>query len=454
MPKCDLFYFNVYVNDKPLKEYTFDSELYVESDLHSEASYCIEEKDAEGNKQKYPVTPFYVDGFLNNTYNFPLYLKMCVDGHQIWMKPFPPRCRQGFRVNGCKNQHVVRELLFTLPRMDESSSPEKKKQRAYNKTDSKLEGTISMECLEARELGTYTTCATKFFESKSSELSACPNLCQSSKKHGNVGVSTREGRSLGHITQNHNKRKTMIKYQVGKDHFGGVVIKYRPRYMLQELGITDEAWKSNSITRQSSRKPNENEDINDSKSAEILPGKEEAEGSNGNQENTDPNANGTLDFTEKFRKMNCYSPTRSEPGDQEAQGSSVDDRRLFCLSPRAKQKLTVDSPSALKLPPKSPPDLQKSSKLSFFSPSDSNKMGKMDVNSPSDLLQKSFSRCVQFVKNEQDNENKQYRMIEIDDDIQILEEVDDDVIWMGDDSCCFLDVTDPDISMVDLSEDI
>ncbi|XP_060074685.1 uncharacterized protein LOC132554395 [Ylistrum balloti] len=454
MPKCELFYFNVFVNGHPLKEYTIGSEFYIESDLHTESSYCIEEQDAEGNTQRYPVTPFSIHGCINNTYDFPMYLKLCVDGQQIWMKPFPPHKKEVFRVKGYKHQHVIRELLFTLPRMDESHSPQKKRQKSGDKSTTEseadnLQGTISMQCIEAKAVGTFTTCGTTFLEARSAELSSCPSLCQSSKKHvyflyvsGNVGVSTREGRSLYHVSQDHNRRKTMVRYKVGQHHFEGVVIKYRPRYTLQELGITDEAWNSINTSRQKSQ----NIDTNDSKSNVKQQGADEEVGN----ENVDPNVNEPLDFTDKFRKMNCYTPTPSSgSADQESQG--INGGRLFCLSPRAKHKMSVDSPSAMKMHMNSPADFQK---LNIFSPSDSNKVGKTDVNSPSELLHKSQRRCVQVEKQLKDDDNKQFRLIEIDDDVQILEEVDDDVIWMGDDSCCFLDISEPDISMVDLSEDI
>ncbi|XP_033733903.1 uncharacterized protein LOC117323025 [Pecten maximus] len=444
MPKCNLFHFNVFVNDRPLKEYAMGSEFYVESDLHSDASYYIEEGDAEENTQRYPVTPFTVKGSLHNLYDFPLYLRLRVDGQQIWMKPFPPRCKQSFKVNGYKYEHVIRELLFTLPRIEESVSPKKKRQKSGNE-ERNMEGTISMECIEAKECGTFTTQRTSFKASHSAELSHRPGLYQSSKKYGsgNVGVSTREGRTLFNCAPERGSMKTMVKYQIGKHHFQGVVMKYRPRYMLQELGITDEAWNSVTNTRRMTNEQKNSGDTN----VNLQPEKVE----NITNENTDPNTNGTLDFTEKFRKMNCNSPSEQSETtvDEKSQIINADYGRLFCLSPRAKQKMTVDSPSALKTLVNSPADLQK---MNVFSPSDKNKIGKTDVNSPSELLKNPYKSRVKMEN--QDDEHRQYRMIEIDDDIQILEEVDDDVIWMGDDSCCFLDVTDPDISMVDLSEDI
>lgn len=78
----------------------------------------------------------------------------------------------------------------------------------------------------------------------------------------------------------------------------------------------------------------------------------------------------------------------------------------------------------------------------------------MEVNSPSESKHSSYQTRLKVKQELLTEDTKQYRMIEIDDDIQILEEVDDDVVWMGDESCCFLDVPEPDVSMVDLSEDI
>ena len=49
-----------------------------------------------------------------------------------------------------------------------------------------------------------------------------------------------------------------------------------------------------------------------------------------------------------------------------------------------------------------------------------------------------------------DDEEKQFRYIEIDDDLVMLEEVDDDIVWMGDDSCCFIDVEPEEVSVIDL----
>ncbi|XP_069116038.1 uncharacterized protein [Argopecten irradians] len=430
MPKCDFYSFNIFVNNSPLTEYLVDSEFYVESDLHSTSSYFIEEEDEAGNTQKYPVTPFTVAGEIDNKFHFPLYLKLSVDGKQIWMKPFPPRCRQTFSVQGYKYNHVVRELLFTLPKINETESPMKKKPN--NKSSiSDLEGTISMECIEARECGTFTTHKTSFQAMQSAQLSDRPGLLQSSKKSstGNVGVSTREGRTLFSCVPNHGKRKTMIRYEVGKHQFQGVVIKYRPRYMLQDIGIMDEAW-SSACQKSMSGDQKENDDTIHNTSTET---KDKV-----NDENANPDTDGTSDFTEKFSKMNCNSPSQL-PMNGEG--------RLFCLSPRSKPKMTVDSPSALK--PLVNHDLQK---LCTFSPSDKVKSGKMEVSSPSELhINNSIERRIKMEKIEMGGEKKQFRMIEIDDDLQLIEEVDDDVVWMGDDSCCFLDVSDPDISMVDLS---
>lgn len=99
-------------------------------------------------------------------------------------------------------------------------------------------------------------------------------------------------------------------------------------------------------------------------------------------------------------------------------------KKLFCLSPRGE-------------------------KLGQYSPSNPTKL---TVNSPSEMC-KSSKRIKQEMLDEiTGSAGEKFRVIEIDDDIQLLEEIDEDVIWMGDQSCCFIDVDPPEIPMVNLCD--
>jgi len=54
MPYNDLFDFRVVVNDTSLPEYQVGADVYVEANLHSTVSYCIEEEDESGCTQVKP----------------------------------------------------------------------------------------------------------------------------------------------------------------------------------------------------------------------------------------------------------------------------------------------------------------------------------------------------------------------------------------------------------------
>jgi len=191
----------------------------------------------------------------------------------------------------------------------------------------------------------------------------------------------------------------MIKYNLGKAHLGELSVKYRPKFVLQELGISDKAWETPKIKPvEKENKPPEGKMQTNCDSYE-------------KKHEEDTNL-----CKERFEKMNCFTPTRQQ--------NIENPSKLFCFSPRGK--------------------------LGCFSP----RGDKMSVDSPSELQKKCKFTCdksrIKLEEIIEGDDEKQYRMIEIDDDIQMLEEVDDDVVWMGDQSCCFVDFEPPEVPMIDL----
>ncbi|VDI72199.1 Hypothetical predicted protein [Mytilus galloprovincialis] len=244
------FSFSVLVGGKPLPEYKADGDTYIEANLHSQSSYIIQDTDDEGYQQHYPVTPFEIIGNFKNRLTLPCYLRLCVDGQQIWMKPFPPSYReQSFKVNGIKDNRkgTVKELLFSLPKITSQ------KDRGSKNWKSDL-GTITLECLEAIEDGCFQTYQRQFIQTAPKNLSDRAVHQQATKqdcsKRGGIGVSTREGRGICTF-ENTDRMITMIRYKLGQRNFGKITLKYRTRHVLEDLGIIDKAWVSDTLIKDS-----------------------------------------------------------------------------------------------------------------------------------------------------------------------------------------------------------
>ena len=221
-----------------------------------------------------------------------------------------------------------------------------------------------------------------------------------------------------------------MRYQVGGRHYGEMVLHYRTRHMLQELGIQDPKWCMSKVKDTKKEKgksvngkgdaENNNEDIKPAVNGNSIDVQENEGMTNNNNVETEVQTQGTN--PQQRDKLNVFSPSGKEMGVKgnkdvftyedikEELNNSISSKshKLFCFSPSAKKikKEQIDNCQSKKL---------------------------FDVN-PGD-------------------DGKEYRVVEIDDDICILEEVDEDVVWMGDDSCCFMDVTPPEIPMVDLSDE-
>ncbi|KAK3093424.1 hypothetical protein FSP39_015553 [Pinctada imbricata] len=427
--------FSIMVNDKPLREYQSpcgDGKTYVEADLFSPVSYFIEEEIAE-SLQKYPVTPFIVKGKFYNAFSTPAYLKLTVDSRQIWMKPFAPHRKEGFCVRGYKCDNQVRELLFTLPSFE-------KDEEASITDDAKADlGTIKIECIEAVDMGFFYTWGRKFqaFD-KPGHIPMYSALNRLHKTQA-AGATTRDGRVLSKFEHTGTQRR-MVKYNVGNLHYGEKVLHYRTRHMLQDLGITDVAWKKKDEAqkkKEEAQKKKEEAQLEKQKSDKLKAKKKSEDKDEENTENSNPNIQkeGMQKRDGLSEKMSLYSP-----------------------SVRGVSKMSVFSPSLkdgkLSIPPCNMEELKteimemetgmKSNKLFCFSPSP--KAMKKDA------VEKEGRKGVKRLQDEM-NDGKEYRVIEIDDDLCVLEEMDDDVIWMGDESCCFMDVTPPEIPMVDLCQD-
>lgn len=202
----------------------------------------------------------------------------------------------------------------------------------------------------------------------------------------------------------------MIRYRMGEKHFGTITVKYRPRIFLQEeLGIEDPKW-AKEEKKNRNKRPAESPDKRIEKENQV-PVDENA---NKMQSTVNHNAN---------TPEGCVKQEESDICEGMENLLTERPRKMYCFSPSVKMERR-------KMDAFSPTDFQKNSKKTFF---DNGVKIKKEFNEGDD--------------------SQQYRMIEIDDDLCILEEIDDDVVWMGDDSCCFMDVTPPEIPTVDLIDD-
>ncbi|XP_052058443.1 uncharacterized protein LOC127698801 [Mytilus californianus] len=569
------FSFSVLVGGKPLPEYNIDGNKYIEADLHSKSSYIIKDLDDEGYPQHYPVTPFEITGNFKNRMRLPCYLRLCVDGQQIWMKPFPPSYRdQYFKVSGIKDNRngTVKELLFSLPKITSQKDKGSKNWKADL-------GTITMECLEAIEDGCFQTYKRQFIQTEPKNLSDKAVHQQATKqdcsKRGGIGVSTREGRGICTIEKS-DRMITMIRYKLGERDFGKLTLNYRTKHVLEELGIIDKAWISDkhikdtvekspsekgkvpSIRKEKeisiasekedvymnspvSEKENEHpskhttastdksykilkpavesnnphmtssalekEDVGPSKKKPVLESNENnmAQKRKSMEENnfemeidniksrlrSKKNVTKTVEGNAKaIKKKNITSKTIKQEAisaddecnekgktiKQEAISAqekfnervenvisklkdldcaeTVNSRKLFCFSPSSVsvKKEMIDETS--KLGCHTPSDIGKNlcnGKLGHHSQSDVGRhlfRSKLECHSESDRGQ--LLEFHQIKKEMIDNEERQFRYIEIDDDVIMLQEVDDDVVWMGDESCCFIDIEPEDVPVIDL----
>lgn len=292
-------------------------------------------------------------------------------------------------------------------------------------------------------------------------------------------MSTREGRGIGSFNLTNNVI-TMMRYKLGRKTFGKITLNYRPRHILEELGVIDKSWISNGI-----EKSQEKSQITQKKSStQKEKSTTEQEKLQTTQENVDKSINikkETISSTLDEKENSLPLSTKTAPvtdqkevltennqskdikkellGAENMYNARVENimaklKDLGCSQPNSK-KLYCYSPSIVQVKRE---QIERSdngnTKLGCHSPSDVSKSlfsGKLGCQSPSDIIGKKVMYPSQIKHEVIDDEDKQFRYIEIDDDLIMLQEVDDDVVWMGDESCCFIDVEPEEIPIIDLA---
>lgn len=239
-------------------------------------------------------------------------------------------------------------------------------------------------------------------------------------------MSTREGREYGAFYTS-NQLITMKRYRLGSKKLGKITLHYRPRVILEELGIVDRA--SDQKTTRKINKSNQRHgtDINDNMT------------SSSGQENTD-----NIKIETEINKQIESSVMDGAASKAVKQEIINNDKSLDTVISRFNEMMTDPSPSSQKMYCFSPSQVRiKKETMNLTSDE------KLGCYSPSHKQSKFMEPC-QIKKEVIGDEEKQYRYIEIDDDVMMLQEVDDDVVWMGDDSCCFIDVEPEEVPVIDL----
>lgn len=306
---------------------------------------------------------------------------------------------------------------------------------------------------------------------------------------GEIGVSTREGRGIGRFNLTNNVI-TMMRYKLGRKTFGKITLNYRPRHVLEELGVIDKSWISNGI-----EKSQEKSQIAQKKSSTQQKNTHAQEKKSSNKQEKSPTTQENVDKSTRIKKEILSSTldekenslplfTKMAPvtdqkevltEDNKSQGikreligteimynervenvmaklkdlgcstpSQPNSKKLYCYSPSIvevkREQIERTDIGNIKLGGHSPSDVSKS----LFS-------GKLGCQSPSNIMGKKVMYPSQIKREVIDDEDKQFRYIEIDDDLIMLQEIDDDVVWMGDESCCFIDVEPEEIPIIDLA---
>lgn len=227
-------------------------------------------------------------------------------------------------------------------------------------------------------------------------------------------MSTREGREFGAFYKS-SQLITMKKYRLGSKTFGKLTLHYRPRVILEELGVVDENWASADQDRRDTAKNRKTVDFNDNVSSANGP-------VNTNNVKIE---NNNVDFSARAVKEEAIN------GDMNTVISKFNEMH----TDQSSKKMYCFSPSRVNIK-KERSTLAANDKLGCFSPT-CHREGKL------------MEPC-QIKKEKIGEEEQMYRYIEIDNDIMMLQEVDDDVVWMGDDSCCFIDVEPEEVPLIDL----
>lgn len=295
-------------------------------------------------------------------------------------------------------------------------------------------------------------------------------------------MSTREGRGIGRFNLTNNVI-TMMRYKLGRKTFGKITLNYRPRHVLEELGVIDKSWISNGI-----EKSREKSQIAQKKSStQQKKTHAQEEKSSNKQENVDKSIgikkeilSSTLDEKENSLPLSTkMAPVTDQKEVLTENNKSKDIKReligaeimynervenvmaklkdLGCSTPSQpnSKKLYCYSPSIVEVKRE---QIERTDigniKLGCHSPSGVNKglfSGKLGCQSPSDIMGQKVMYPSQIKREVIDDEDKQFRYIEIDDDLIMLQEIDDDLVWMGDESCCFIDVEPEEIPIIDLA---
>lgn len=221
MPCGEAIEFAVLVDGTKLPEYRIKDSVYTEVDLHGPSSYHIEE---EG--QKYPVIPFKI--VLRRLTCYPLWISVYLDGQVICARPLSGR---QLEISGVKVGIEIHELLFSLPRITESQT------KASALGD--FAGTIRVVCTVAEEAGekllpVWEPVPASVSYNQQTRLQHMSKKDVSGKQSSAGVIVSREGRTTLQLTNTQRFRRA-VRYVPSSEVIEEVVLNYRPRICTTEI---------------------------------------------------------------------------------------------------------------------------------------------------------------------------------------------------------------------------
>ncbi|XP_046369712.1 uncharacterized protein LOC124144359 isoform X1 [Haliotis rufescens] len=427
MPSGTYFNFYVDIGGKEQKEYRINDKDVIAVSLHGKHSFFVEESEHEvegdcGQFQKYPVLPFKI--VIRKTYTYPCWFQIFVDGEHVRSFPITTHGLASRTVDGYKVKNEIRELAFSLPRMSLAQTLTKQRQIHA--------GTVRIVCMEATPSHTET-----FRQPRTVQKNELPGITmypQLTKKdmssvQGGMGVVCREGRTMVELQYDdkctYRTRTRLCKGPVLEE----VVLHYGTQEVLQDMGLSVDMDIAQEVTTRLT-----NIDINNS---------------------TEQHEQQPVVADKGEKPQSNVSPPKSVADKPEP---NVDEPDSIVDKPEPRCPLPEDQTKDLKQEQIS----QLTNDIEMSTPSKNvSRLVKQDQ-SMSPIAIK-HERLKQEVANKDLVEVKcKVEIDEEDDDVVYVEttfikrepgDLDDSVIYMGDDSCCELDIPEPDISILDLCDD-
>ncbi|XP_067652556.1 uncharacterized protein [Haliotis asinina] len=405
MPWGKYFNFHVAIGGKMQKEYTIDGKDVIAVTLHGKDSFFVEESEHE------------VEGDCGQIY---------IDGENVRSLPIAGQGQATRTVDGYKVKNEIRELAFSLPRISLTQTLTKQRKMHV--------GTVRIVCMEA--IPSKTETFRKPRQIQKNELPGTTMYPQLTKKdmsfvQGGMGVVCREGRTMvelqydAHCT--YHRRTRLSKGPILEE----VVLHYGTREVLQEMGLSVEM----DISAQEVTKKLTNIDLNNctgtEKNQPLVADKVDKANSNEN-----PPKSVADKSTSNIKARNTFV-TKLDNGHSLTRDRSKDIKQ--------EQIDEFNNDIEMHSPCKDVPRLVKK-------------------NEPMSPIAINHERLKQEDE-DQDLVEVGCKVLDIedeDDDVVYVEttfikreprDLDDSVIYMGDDSCCELDIPEPEISILDLCDD-